>query len=237
MTKTSRDKIVTAARELIREKGFAATSMKDVADRVGLLKGSLYNHFPSKQALIPAVLEATKAELLEGLEPTGDWQADYRAALARLVSILTENRRCVGFQLAYAATLDEPASSEAVSRFFSDICSALEGLLAQGVEPNLAAEFARETVTAVEGATLWLALEGDGTPMRQAENALLARAEAFAQPVPDEAVRRLLSQMIGDWRRASLAERQLAERVHAAEQDLLTVEAALTAQISAESRF
>ena len=31
MTKTSRDKIVTAARELIREKGFAATSMKLVA--------------------------------------------------------------------------------------------------------------------------------------------------------------------------------------------------------------
>ena len=51
------DRILDAAEDLFAAKGFAATSLGDVADRVGIRSPSLYNHFRNKEALYQAVLE------------------------------------------------------------------------------------------------------------------------------------------------------------------------------------
>lgn len=50
------DQILDVATRLFREKGFAATSMQDVSDEVGLLKGSLYYYVRSKEDLLFAIL-------------------------------------------------------------------------------------------------------------------------------------------------------------------------------------
>lgn len=55
--KTTADKILDAAEGLFAEKGYKATSLGDVADRVGIRSPSLYNHFRNKEALYMAVLE------------------------------------------------------------------------------------------------------------------------------------------------------------------------------------
>ena len=49
-------RILDAAEELFAERGYAGTTLRDVADRVGLRIPSLYNHFASKDALYAAVL-------------------------------------------------------------------------------------------------------------------------------------------------------------------------------------
>jgi TetR/AcrR family transcriptional regulator len=51
------DRILDAAEDLFAEKGYSATSLGDVADRVGIRSPSLYNHFKNKEALYEAVLE------------------------------------------------------------------------------------------------------------------------------------------------------------------------------------
>lgn len=48
--------ILDAATRLFKAQGFAATSMQDVSDAVGLLKGSLYYYFRSKEELLFEVL-------------------------------------------------------------------------------------------------------------------------------------------------------------------------------------
>ena len=50
------DRILDAAEDLFAEKGYSATSLGDVADRVGIRSPSLYNHFRNKEALYEAVL-------------------------------------------------------------------------------------------------------------------------------------------------------------------------------------
>lgn len=56
--------ILAAAAELFAERGFAAVSVADIAERVGVTGGALYRHLPSKEALLDAlVLEATDAFL------------------------------------------------------------------------------------------------------------------------------------------------------------------------------
>ena len=56
-TPSTAQRILDAAEDLFAEKGYSATSLGDVADRVGIRSPSLYNHFRNKEALYVAVLE------------------------------------------------------------------------------------------------------------------------------------------------------------------------------------
>jgi AcrR family transcriptional regulator len=49
--------IVDAAYDLIVEQGYAATSMRQIADKVGVALGSIYNHFPSKEDVFVAIIQ------------------------------------------------------------------------------------------------------------------------------------------------------------------------------------
>ena len=51
------ERILDAAEEYFGRKGYAGTTLRDVADQVGIRIPSLYNHFPNKAALYSAVLE------------------------------------------------------------------------------------------------------------------------------------------------------------------------------------
>ena len=55
---TARDRIICAASVLFCNGGFTATGIDSVITLAGTAKATLYNHFPSKSALITAVLEA-----------------------------------------------------------------------------------------------------------------------------------------------------------------------------------
>jgi AcrR family transcriptional regulator len=71
------EKVVAAAREAFAEGG-ASTSLEEIARRAGVGIGTLYRHFPSRQALLEAVYVGEVQELcrtaseLEELEP---WDA------------------------------------------------------------------------------------------------------------------------------------------------------------------
>lgn len=56
------ERILDAAEDLFAQKGYSATSLGDVADRVGIRSPSLYNHFRNKEALYEAVLERLLVE-------------------------------------------------------------------------------------------------------------------------------------------------------------------------------
>ena len=59
----SRAKLLSVSARLFAKGGFEATSMRDIAGEVGMLAGSMYYHFPSKNDLIAAVYEAGVAEI------------------------------------------------------------------------------------------------------------------------------------------------------------------------------
>jgi AcrR family transcriptional regulator len=52
---TTLDVIVQRAAEVFAERGFAATSVREIGDAVGIRSASLYHHFPSKEKIFVAV--------------------------------------------------------------------------------------------------------------------------------------------------------------------------------------
>jgi AcrR family transcriptional regulator len=51
------DDIITAAAKVFRTKGYHAATVRDIADEVGILKGSLYHHLESKEELLYLVVK------------------------------------------------------------------------------------------------------------------------------------------------------------------------------------
>ena len=64
--------MVRLAGELFAQKGFRATTVREIADAAGILSGSLYHHFDSKESIGDEILSSFINDVL----------ADYRAAVA-----------------------------------------------------------------------------------------------------------------------------------------------------------
>ena len=62
------DRILDAALSLFGSRGYEATSLDTLAERLGMRKQSILYWFPSKEALLEALIDRSAAELAEALE-------------------------------------------------------------------------------------------------------------------------------------------------------------------------
>jgi len=68
----TRAEIQEAALSLFTERGYDATSMREIAEQLGITKAALYYHFDSKEAIILSLFQ----EHLGALDAILDWAAD-----------------------------------------------------------------------------------------------------------------------------------------------------------------
>jgi AcrR family transcriptional regulator len=61
----SLDEIIAAAAKVFRTKGYHAATVQDIADEVGILKGSLYHHFESKEDLLYLIVKEPIARMYQ----------------------------------------------------------------------------------------------------------------------------------------------------------------------------
>jgi AcrR family transcriptional regulator len=109
------DEILDRAAGLFAQHGFAQTSLKSLADAVGLSKPGLLHHFPSKEALYEAALglgQALGERVLEQLEPLPSGPDRDRRALELLTDIALDRPGLValGFRSLTAPDID-PANN------------------------------------------------------------------------------------------------------------------------------
>jgi AcrR family transcriptional regulator len=62
-TASRRAELLGIAAELFAEKGFKNTTVRDIADAAGILSGSLYHHFDSKESMVDELLDTFQTEL------------------------------------------------------------------------------------------------------------------------------------------------------------------------------
>lgn len=97
-THPSRQKFIDAAIALVREQGYAGTSVDDICARAGVGKGSFFHHFKSKEELVLASIEHWNAFTGEVFKT-----APYR-------SLADPRDRVLGYVDFRVAILDRPIS-------------------------------------------------------------------------------------------------------------------------------
>ena len=89
-TRVRRDQIAEATLALVEEQGLARLSVAEVARRVGLAPSALYRHYPSKDAVLDAVLERVRQRLHGIVAQAEREEGDTIAALRRLLTLHLE---------------------------------------------------------------------------------------------------------------------------------------------------
>ncbi len=128
---TREDEILAAAARIFREKGYHGTSVRDIADAVGLLKGSLYHYIRSKEELLARLFEGSLRDTITELdaiaERGGSPSERLRAMVRAYVLSVTANLDGVGIYLREWRSLPAPelarvrARRRAMRRRFEDI--------------------------------------------------------------------------------------------------------------------
>jgi AcrR family transcriptional regulator len=95
-----RSLILAEAAQLFREKGFGRSSMRELAERVGMEAASMYNHIRSKEEILDAICfeagEKYNRQLETALsEQPGNYPAILEAIIAFHVEMILENRDAV----------------------------------------------------------------------------------------------------------------------------------------------
>jgi AcrR family transcriptional regulator len=73
--------ILKAGRRLFGERGFAATTMDDIADAARVAKGAVYHHFTTKEAVFEAVFDLVSRDLVAEVERATRTERDVLVAM------------------------------------------------------------------------------------------------------------------------------------------------------------
>lgn len=106
----TRAKLLEAARELIREKGYARTTLQDVAQRAGMTSGAIYGNFKNRDELFVSLAEVHWTPIRPKVKPGATFAEVMRAlASATLAALPDRSKAAVGrlTGMAYTLTQDE----------------------------------------------------------------------------------------------------------------------------------
>lgn len=78
------ERILDVAAEVFSERGFPGATIDEIVARAGTGKGTVYHHFPSKEALFLAVIADREEALQDALEAAAGGHAEAAAAPGRL---------------------------------------------------------------------------------------------------------------------------------------------------------
>ncbi|WP_030777944.1 TetR/AcrR family transcriptional regulator [Streptomyces sp. NRRL S-920] len=170
-----RAEILRAALEVIAERGYRGASLGAVAERVGLTQQGLLHYFPTKEALLVAVLEARDQW---DAVPHGEWRLDL------LGSLVEYNAMRPGIVQTFSALLGESVTDghparpfftgryEAVRESFAAVLRAEYGeRLPGGLTPEAAAPL---MVAVMDGLQYQWLLDPESVDMPGAFRAFLA---------------------------------------------------------------
>ena len=86
-TAVDQSAIIRVAARLFRRNGYDSTTMQDIAEELGILKGSLYHHIDSKEQLLITILEASVTDVNKAVDEVARSALPARAKLRELIRI------------------------------------------------------------------------------------------------------------------------------------------------------
>lgn len=184
---TPRETLVGSAMALMYERGFHAMTLAELAERAGMQKGHVSHYFPSKQAVLEAVveqhIEQTLRWLEEGIEAVDDAQGRAKAAVHRIMDYVVSHEPDLtrwGCPLAMLALeCGRLASQDPALGVGRQPLLRMEAWLAEKLSPALgqrqAEKHAEHILCALQGASVLAQAHEDPGPLRRLLTTLQAK--------------------------------------------------------------
>jgi TetR/AcrR family transcriptional regulator, lmrAB and yxaGH operons repressor len=182
----SRDRMVRAAVDLFRERGYAATSLGDVLARSGAPRGSIYHHFPGGKAELAAEAlrrySAASVRFLTRAVEGGSAADVVRAFVGYAADGLARSgfqQGCPVAGVALDLTQEDGALAAVVTEAFAAWRAVLRAALERdGATPAQARRLAALVVASVEGALLLARAERSTAPLDDVKVELVSHVRA-----------------------------------------------------------
>src|ERR1700759_1115578 len=100
----TRLRLLAQAQRLFRERGYAATSLEQIAEAAEVTKGAIYGHFASKEDLMLSAIEASRGAMPDYVRLLNDESRPLPDRLAE-------------FSRAMSAAADDPGDTETLAMF------------------------------------------------------------------------------------------------------------------------
>lgn len=135
-----RGQILARASELFYERGYAATSIRDVAEAVGISSSTMYHHFTNKQEVLRSIVVGFMVDFNAATLPVlADGSRTVTDRLDEVIRIhieMSDDRRpelLVGNPIRYALSVDEQEEGIALqARYHDAVLALVEGGRATG---------------------------------------------------------------------------------------------------------
>lgn len=156
----NRQRIVDAALDLFLERGYAETSIGDIAEQAGLLKGNLSYYFKTKSDMLEAVSDARMQELFGRLQARLPDQATPKQALNAFVQVTEDSAAelarvgCPVGSLASQLGKTYPALQPYASRILQAMLEWLTTQFSRALPAPAAAAHAEVLLTMMQGAAV-----------------------------------------------------------------------------------
>jgi AcrR family transcriptional regulator len=132
----TRERILGEAKRLFRERGYAATSLEQIAEAADVTKGAIYGHFSSKEDLLLSSIEssptpAVVTELNDQSRPAGERLANFARDMASSEGF--RDKAGLAVELEFLAALLR--SPDALRRYSANLEGRLAELAAADADP------------------------------------------------------------------------------------------------------
>jgi AcrR family transcriptional regulator len=135
-TRIRREQIAQAALQLVASEGVKRLSIAAVARRVGLVPSGIYRHFPSKDAVLDAVLDLLDAKLQANVraaqEETTDPLGRLHSLFLRHIRIIREGQAFPRIIFSDEALAARPQRRTRVRRIVGDYLAEIERMVREG---------------------------------------------------------------------------------------------------------
>jgi len=173
----TREKLLATATDLFIGKGYGVVGTAELCKTAGINKGTFYHFFPSKLALLIAVIQLYSDECVSSFIKIAESNISPRKKLVALFDVPAKANRqwksqygvsqgcLIGNMTLELGSIDEPAR-QAVNAAMASWCSAIQPIIAELIEtgeiPPIDPKFGAETIVAlIHGALVMAKSQND----------------------------------------------------------------------------
>jgi len=165
--------IADKASELFLRRGYTNTSLSEIGQACGILKGSLYHHFENKEHLLLFILERLRSDLNSHVFSIADRKEQSpEERLSQINGFLKDyflaKKACLIAMMGMEAELISEDARKIMHDIFKDWKQTYVKLFKNYHTPYMSEVHATNSIIYIEGAIIWMRITQDELPLKRA---------------------------------------------------------------------